>query len=40
MNGNAVFVWVFIGLAMAVLVVITLYVDKLRRRLPRDDADS
>jgi hypothetical protein len=34
MRGNAVFVWIFLGLATVVLVLITLYVDSWRR-VPR-----
>jgi heme exporter protein D len=36
MGGDAVFVWVILGLAVAVLILIALYVDSWRRR--NDDA--
>jgi heme exporter protein D len=35
MGADAVFVWIILGLAVAVLVLITLYVDSWRRK---DDA--
>ncbi|GGM37897.1 hypothetical protein GCM10007977_044240 [Dactylosporangium sucinum] len=35
MGGNAVFVWIILGLAVAVLILIALYVDSWRRK---DDA--
>ncbi len=39
MSGNAVIVWIFLALAAAVLVVITVYVDSWRR-VPRGDRDD
>ncbi|GLL07983.1 hypothetical protein GCM10017581_097430 [Dactylosporangium matsuzakiense] len=35
MDGSAVFVWIILGLAVAVLIIIALYVDSWRRH---DDA--
>lgn len=35
MGGNAVFVWIMLGLSVVVLVLIALYVDSWRRK---DDA--
>jgi hypothetical protein len=32
MGGDAVFVWIFLGLAFAVLIAIVLYVDSWRRK--------
>jgi heme exporter protein D len=35
MGGNAVFAWIILGLALAVLILIAVYVDSWRRK---DDA--
>jgi hypothetical protein len=40
MSGTALFVWIFLGLAAVVLVVITLYVDSWRRKPRRGPRDS